>query len=331
MPIQTSTRPDRETTSRVAVRGRLWWGAGIVAALVAVVVAWAVFAGGDRPAAGAPVEHVTHVHGLAVAAWAPHTVLVATHHGLVSIEDSAWSYVGDQRHDFMGFAAHPTEPGVLYGSGHPSLASDLANPTGLLVSTDGGHTWQVRSLAGQADFHALSVGASGAVIYGWNVAGQAGLLRSTDDGHTWQTQPAAALHAAEVVLALAAHPDDPQVVWAATTDGLLRSDDGGAQWQPVRADAPVTAVSFDPNDPGRMLAYVAPPGGGLLASSDGGQSWTATGWLLDSPDDAVAHLAIHPEDPDVVFAAMFGRDVHRSDNGGQTWTPLARGGVPEDD
>jgi WD40 repeat protein len=207
-----------------------------------------VFAGGDRQAAGAPVEHVTHVHGLAVAAWAPQTVLMATHHGLVSIEDSAWSYVGDQRHDFMGFAAHPTEPGVLYTSGHPSLASDLANPTGLLVSTDGGHTWQVRSLAGQADSHALSVGASGAVIYGWNVeAGQVGLLRSTDDGHTWQTQPAAALHAAEAVLALAAHSDDPQMVWAATTDGLLRSDDGGAQWQPAQADAPVTAVSFDPD------------------------------------------------------------------------------------
>jgi hypothetical protein len=310
---------------------RGWWSAGAAGALTVALAAGLAACGGDGDGQTATAESFSHVHGVQAPGWAPEVVLLATHHGLVRIEDDQWSYVGQERHDFMGFAAHPGQPGVLYGSGHPAPDSDLRNPLGFVVSTDGGATWEVRSLAGEADFHAMTVGAAGSVIYGWNVTGRVGLYRSVDDGHTWQVLDAAALHASEGMVGLAAHPDDADVLWAATLDGLLRSDDAGATWQPVVDGTPVTAVAYDPADPERMYAYTAPPGDGMLTSVDGGRSWSATGWALESPQDAVGHIAVDPGEPGVLHAGTFGEDLYRSDDGGTTWRALARGGAPVGD
>jgi hypothetical protein len=303
---------------------------GAAGVLVAVGVIAQAVAGGDqdRPDAGAPVDQFAHVHGLAIPAWAPQTVFLSTHEGLIRIEGDGWSYASGQNHDFMGFAAHPTRPDLLYTSGHPADGSDLANPVGFMVSTDGGASWQVRSLEGEADFHAMTVGAGGGVIYGWNGAGQPGLHRSTDDGHTWTVIDTPTLSAGGGVFALAAHPDNPDLLWAGTEAGLFHSRDAGASWQESVGGAPVTAVTVDPSGPDRLLAYAALPGDGLLESLDGGQSWTPTGWRLEAGDDAVAHLTVHPGDPQQVYAATFGQDLLRSDDSGRAWQPLARGGTP---
>jgi photosystem II stability/assembly factor-like uncharacterized protein len=256
-------------------------------------------------------------------------VFLSTHQGLIQIADHGWSYVSAQRHDLMGFAAHPTEPDLFYSSGHPAEGSDLANPVGFLVSTDGGATWQVRALAGEVDFHAMTVGAGGGVIYGWNGHGEPGLYRSTDDGHTWTVVEAPALFAAGGVFALAAHPEDPDRLWAATDGGLIHSGDAGASWRPATTGVPVTAVTIDPTDPDRMLAYAPSPGDGLLESLDGGQSWTPTGWALEAGDDAAGHLAIHPDDPRATYAATYRMDLLRSGDAGRTWQRLARAGTPD--
>lgn len=308
--------------------GRWWWGTAAVVALAAVGLVWAVAATSrDDPAAGAPVEHFMHVHGLEVPAWTPGMVFLSTHRGLIRIEDGDWSYVSEQPHDFMGFAAHPTEPGLLYSSGHPAPGSGIANPVGFMVSTDGGATWQVRALEGEVDFHAMTVGAGGAVVYGWNGAEAPGLYRSGDNGHTWDVIDAPALYAAGGALSLAAHPDQPDRLWAGTSAGLLASHDRGASWQEALPDVPVTAVAFDPADPDRMLAYAASPGDGLIESRDGGQSWTPVGWQLDNSDDAVGHLAIHPDDPQQLYAGTYREGLYHSADGGSTWRTLARNGT----
>lgn len=309
--------------------GRWWWALTAAAGVAAVVVVWAVLATGrDAPPAGAPVEHFLHVHGLEVPAWEPDVVFLSTHQGLIRIEDGDWSYVSEQPHDFMGFAAHPTQPGVLYSSGHPAPGSGIANPVGFMVSTDGGATWQVQALEGEVDFHAMTVGADGSVTYGWNVTGRPGLYRSDDGGHTWDVVDAPQLHAADGALSLVAHPDDPDLLWAGTGAGLLVSQDGGASWQDALPGVPVTAVAFDPADPDRMLAYTAAPGDGLTESRDAGRTWTPAGWQLDTDDDAVGHLAVHPDDPQQLYAGTHGEDLYHSRDAGRTWQTLARAGTP---
>ena len=59
------------------------------------------------------------------------------------------------------------------------------------------------------------------------------------------------------------------MIFAGTTEGLLRSEDGGKIWRIVSPHA-VKAISFDPSDPGRI--FFASSTGGILISTDSGQT-----------------------------------------------------------
>lgn len=299
----------------------------LVAAATAAAVLWmALGSSTDTQAAGEPVERFMHLHGLEIAPWAPDEVYVSTHQGLIRIdEDGAWRFVSEEPHDFMGFAASPTDPHTLYSSGHPAQGSGLANPIGFMVSTDAGATWTPRSLEGQVDFHAMAVQpGDGQVIYGWDATG-GGLYRSTDGGHSWQTVAAPQLDAAGGALSLAVHPADPDRLLAGTSAGLLESHDGGSTWSPL-LELPVSAVLTVADDPERLLAYAATPDDGLVESRDGGETWAPLGLVVH--DDAVGHLAVHPADPDIIYAGTFGEDLHRTRDGGGSWEQLADAGRP---
>lgn len=326
---QTHTPPKAER--RGANRGRRpQLAVGVVIALVLVgIVLLAVLAGdndggGSEP--GGAVDEFTHLHGLELPAWADGQVYVATHEGLLRIDaDGQWRRVSEQPHDFMGFAAHPSEQGTLYSSGHPAPDSDLANPIGFMASTDGGATWQPRALQGQADFHAMAVHADGEVVYGWTSAGQTGLHRSGDGGHTWEQVSAGGLEQRGGAFTLAVDPQDADRVMAGTETALLASDDGGQSWQPL-LEQPVTAVAFTPGQPERLLAYSATPEGGLLASDDGGETWQPLGFGLE--EDAVGHIAVDPADDQVIYLATFAQGLYHTSDGGDNWQQLAEDGKP---
>lgn len=303
-------------------------GVVVVGFAVAGLVWWTADREPDTDQAGQPVEQFMDLHGLQVTPWAPDEVYLATHEGLVRIDaDGQWTSVSAEPHDFMGFSAHPAEEGVFYSSGHPAAGSGLANPIGFMVSSDGGVTWSPRSLEGAADFHAMTVAPSdGDVVYGWNGGGQAGLYASTDGGSSWDTISEGMLSEVGGALSLAVNPDDPEEVWAATQAGLLASRDAGQTWQPVLSAA-VTAVTFDPADSERVLAY-APANGGLVESADGGQTWTELGLILDG--DAAGHIAIHPDDPDTMYVGTYGPNLLETTDGGDSWDTLAESGVPRD-
>jgi hypothetical protein len=312
-PSTTGGRGQRGGTARAAI------ALGVVV-LVALVL-WLAFAGGnggDEP--GAAVEEVAHVHGLQIPGWGDGDVYVSTHQGAFRIREDDWSWVSEQPHDFMGFAAHPSDEGVLYSSGHPAPGSDLANPIGFMVSTDAGATWEPRSLQGEVDFHTMAVHPDdGDVVYGYD--GRSGLLRTTDAGQTWDALPAPALAEAGL-MSLAVGAGDG-VVLAGTESGLLRSDDSGGSWE-VLIEAPVTAVRVDTSDPERILAYAAAEGQGVLMSEDGGETWQPVGLVLD--EDAAGHVAVDPGDPDVIWAGTFGQSLWRTTDGGQNWEQLVADG-----
>jgi hypothetical protein len=127
---------------------RKLWPLG-VAGVAVLALAAALLAALPRAAEAEEVERFHHIHGLEVPAWAGGDVYVSTHEGLVRIDaQGRWTWVGEARHDFMGFSAHPSEEGVLYTSGHPAPGSALPNPLGFMVSRDGGQSWETLALAG---------------------------------------------------------------------------------------------------------------------------------------------------------------------------------------
>ncbi|MGH7408794.1 MAG: F510_1955 family glycosylhydrolase, partial [Candidatus Methylomirabilales bacterium] len=226
----------------------------IFSVLVAALTVLLVDHGGLASAAPGGVVQFHHIHGLAVDPKDPNVLFVATHGGLLRvIQDRQWEWVGEARHDYMGFTHHPREQGTVFVSGHPQGGA-LPNPMGLLVSRTGGRTWQPLALRGQVDFHAMTISADGGILYGWNVMGSPGLYRVSAKDGAWTRVDAAGLRD---VLSLAAHPREPESLLAGTRSGLLVSRDGGTIWTSVAPrleGVPVTAVAYAPKDPNRLYA-----------------------------------------------------------------------------
>ncbi len=314
MPTTKRQQP-RPRSPQSPARGRQRaWAAVFVAAGLAVAGLL-----GYRALIPGSVRQFMHVHGLAFDPRDPQTLLLATHQGLIAISpEQGWRYLGKAGWDLMGFTVSPAETGVFYSSGHPGPGLALANPVGLVMSRDGGRSWQPVSLTGQVDFHALTVSpADPSLIVGWSYMDKL-LYRSQDRGQTWQRLRPAPLATATTVYQLAAHPSNRQELWAATDTGLFRSRDLGQTWTLVRAGA-YTAVAFGPT-PAQLAAYEL--GQGLLLSGDGGATWRQTGFLA-AEGDAVANVAFHPQDPRALAVGTFRQDLRLSTDGGASWQALA--------
>ena len=131
---------------------------------------------------------------------------------------------------------------------------------------------------------------------------------------------------------------DPLTAYMGTTGGgLWKTEDAGQHWFNISdgyfRTGSVGAVSVAENDPrilyvgmgehavrGVMTTY----GDGVYKSVDAGKSWTHLGLELTRQ---IAGVAIHPQDPDMVYVAAQGalngpseeRGVYRTTDGGKNW------------
>ncbi len=129
---------------------------------------------------------------------------------------------------------------------------------------------------------------------------------------------------------------EPNVFYIGAVDGgVWKSDDYGRTWRPIFDHEPtqsIGAIAVAPSDPN--VVYVASGeglqrpdlsvGDGVYKSTDAGKTWTYLG-LRDS--EQIPALAVDPQNPDTVFAAVLGhpygpnteRGIFRSTDGGKTW------------
>lgn len=307
-----------------------WWALGLVAVALAGMLL--IHVTRLRATAGpqeVTISEIEHVHGLAVDPSNPQVLWVGTHGSLIRVRNGMeWTRTGRQRYDMMGFNVHPTEPNVLLTSGHPGSGDQRPNPLGVEISRDGGQTWQPLALAGQADFHAMTISrADPGRLYAWNVSGRTwGLYGGRDGGRTWEVLGNRGL---QQVLYLATHPQKAAVVLAGTGRGLFVSEDAGRGWRvylsPRLLNVPVTAVEVHPKNPQIVYAYAMHADLGLIRSEDAGRQWTPVGFFLGERD-AVGNLALDPTNPNILYFATFGGDLYRSADGGRTREQLVSGG-----
>ena len=136
--------------------------------------------------------------------------------------------------------------------------------------------------------------------------------------------------------AVAGVPTQPHVLYVgAVNGGVWKTDDAGRTWNPIFDDQPtqsIGAIGVAPSDPN--IVYVASGeglhrpdlsvGDGIYRSPDAGRTWTHLG-LRDGQQ--IADLAIDPQDPNRVFAAVLGhpygpnpeRGIYRTLDGGKNW------------
>ncbi|MFF6833328.1 F510_1955 family glycosylhydrolase [Streptomyces sp. NPDC012438] len=240
---------------------------------------------------------LSHVHGLGIDP-ADNQLYVATHDGIYTPgKDGTAQRVGDSRDDFMGFTVAKAK--TFLASGHPAPGTSGPGHRGLIESTDSGKTWKTRSLAGEADFHALDY--AHGTIYGYDSTN--GLLRVSKDGNTWDDR--AQLRALDIAVS----PDDPDTVLATTADGVAKSTDGGKTF--AAGKQPVMAfVSWAKPD----ALYGIDTSGGLKRSTDGGTTWQQTAVVPGGQPQALTAVdAGH-----VLVATQDG--IYESQDGGKTFT-----------
>ncbi len=222
----------------------------------------------------------------------------------------------------------------------------LAGATdGLLRSEDLGQTWRTAGV-GLTEPHLRRVryhpGRPGVALAGTEPAA---IFRTDDNAKSWRECPEVARlrdendwylpysPAAGCVRGFAFHGE--RAYAAVEQGGLLRSDDGGATWRLVRGSSgdpraalPAGAVHTDvhsvvvhPSSPDHVIA---PTGGGLYRSEDGGERWVH---LYDCYCRAVW---VNPEDAGhMVFGPADGVDrngrIEVTGDGGATWEPAGDG------
>lgn len=177
----------------------------------------------------------------------------------------------------------------------------------------------------------------------------AGLFVSDDGGETWSNVGLADREVWQVRAAT-----DGTLYAGTQPAALFRSTDGGNNWDEIEsfANAPEAAgwgIPLDPPLPGRARAividsddankiWVGVEVGGIMHTSDGGESWTFSR-PGDNPD--LHMMYAHPIEPNVLFASTgYGREDHiaeeregnagvfRSDDHGQTWNYVWSGITP---
>jgi len=188
-------------------------------------------------------------------------------------------------------------------------------------------------------------------------AASGGVYKTTDGGIHWT--PVFDDQPVQSIGSLAVARTDPNIVWAGTGEGKIRSHisvgqgvyrstDAGRTWSLMGLEQTgrVPRLVIHPRDPNVVLAcalghaYGPQPERGIFRTADGGQTWTKV--LFVDENTGCSDLAMDPVNPSVLFAGMWQLEIHTwgresggpgsglfvSRDGGVTWTRLTGRGLP---
>lgn len=175
-----------------------------------------------------------------------------------------------------------------------------------------------------------------------------GIYKSTDAGNSWTNM---GLENSEHLSNVIVHPENSDIVWVAAEGplwssggerGLYKTTDGGENWTNVLSGnewTGVTDILIDPRDPDvlyaatwqrhrTVAAYMGGgPGSGIHKSTDGGENWEELTRGLPSSNMGKIGLAISPQNPDIVYAAIeLDRrtgGLYMSDDRGESWKKMS--------
>jgi len=192
--------------------------------------------------------------------------------------------------------------------------------------------------------HTVWVG-TGENVGGRHVSYGDGIYKSEDGGASWKNM---GLKNSQHISRVVVHPENSAIVWVAAQGplwskggerGVYKTTDGGITWKKTLGDdewVGATELAIDPRDPNliyaatwqrhrNVAAYMGGgPGTGIYKSYDGGENWQELTNGLPSGSMGKIGLAISPQQPDVLYAAIeLNRregGVYKSTDRGASWT-----------
>jgi photosystem II stability/assembly factor-like uncharacterized protein len=282
-------------------------------ALAAATMMMIAYPVGAQTLALADLRAKTHIHGIAVDPKDGSRLYLATHHGFFTVSaDGQATRVSRDSNDYMGFTPHPTDPSVLFASGHPAGGGNL----GFIVSGDGGQSWRQLStgVRGPVDFHQMDISKSDAnVIYG----AFGGLQVSHDGGKSWKLSGPLP----DGLIDLAASAVATDRLYAATKGGLLYSEDAGTTWRPAHFRISA-ATMVQTGHKGELYAFII--GLGLLRTQEPELRWEIVNKSFGNR--YLLHLAVDPSDPRRLYVVTNDKQVLVSTDNGVSWVELGGAG-----
>ena len=258
--------------------------------------------------------------------------------------DEPWVNLGPYNHGGRArvIRFHPEDPTIMF-------AGSVGG--GLFKSLDAGANWFSITEAlpnvaigsfeiDPANPQVMYLGTGEGYFNGDGIAG-IGLLKSVNGGNTWnETGLDYTYSQGKAILKINIDPNDGQIVFASTNDGLYRSTNGGTSFTMVRSGN-INELKRDPTNHDVMLAGAGNPWGnnsnGIWRSDDNGLTWTRmSDGLPPTNQFGRAVLSFYQSNSQIIYAGICGTfdyngsqtiGIFRSTDNGVTWNQMSDDGV----
>ena len=218
----------------------------------------------------------------------------------------------------------------------PNFATDhrvlIGTLAGIFQSVDSGCHWQ-RASQGMSDPQISTLifvpATAGEPLTAFAATHRGHLYGTqiTNDDNVFIWQPVTGWAGYGIISALAISPDyqRDRTLFAATDDGIFRSQDGGMNWESSTfglLDLDILCLACAPNYGESELLWAGSAEGGLYRSRNGGRSWRDSGDGL--PDSAVQCLLVSPTyaEDQTLFVGTESDGIYLSTDGAATWQVL---------
>ncbi len=271
-------------------------------------------------------EIVADLHGkslraLSISASDPKTLVAGALDGIYRSRNGGqdWQRISPENHaeikNIESIAIDPLNPDVIYaGTWHLPWKTE-----------DGGKTWHSIKKGVIDDSDVFSIVIDGARPSNLFISACSGIYRSESAGDLFrkiQGIPYSARRTRMLQMDIADH----NMVYAGTTEGLWKTTDSGLTWNRMTAaNVVINDVLIDPRNPARVL--LATDRSGVLASNDGGTSFTASNRGFTHRQAAA--LLVDRNDSSTIYVGLlsdkeFG-GVFVSHDAGQSWKQISDG------